>query len=105
MTLKYLCVAIPAVLLSLVNTTASAGETVDQTGTIVCVNDKWDEKEPEKGHKLVDLVQRCAIIPNDPAQPKFVQDCVGKYEYMPDKSILTRVSQSKDQRKSELFGG
>ena len=58
MTLKYLCVAIPAVLLALVNTTASAGETVDQTGTIVCVNDKWDEKEPEKGHKLVDAVQR-----------------------------------------------
>jgi hypothetical protein len=86
MTLKYLCVAIPAVLLALVNTTANAGETVDQAGTIVCVNDKWDEKEPEKGHKLVDLVQRCAIIPNDPAQPKFVQDCVGKYEYMPDKS-------------------
>ena len=86
MTLKYPCVAIPAVLLALVNTAANAGETIDQAGTIVCVNDKWDEKEPEKGHKLVDLVQRCASVPNDPAQPKFVQDCVGKYECMPDKS-------------------
>jgi hypothetical protein len=43
------------------------------------------------GHKadlgtLVDAVQRCVIIPNDPALPKFVQDCVGKYVYMPDKS-------------------
>jgi hypothetical protein len=66
--------------------TANAGETVDQNGTIVCVTDKWDEKEQDKGHKLVDSVQRCAIIPSDPSQPKFVQDCVGKYEYMPDTS-------------------
>jgi hypothetical protein len=48
--------------------------------------DKWDEKEPEKGHKLVDAAMRCVIIPDDSAQPKFVQDCVEKYEYMPDKS-------------------
>jgi hypothetical protein len=83
MTLKYLCAAIPTVLLAF---TATAGETVDQSGTMVCVTDKWDEKEPEKGHKLVDAVQRCAILPSDPSQPKFIQDCVGKYEYMPDKS-------------------
>jgi hypothetical protein len=86
MTLRYLFAAIPAVLLALGNATATAGETLDQNGAIACVNDKWDEKEVEKGHKLVDAVQRCAIIPNDSAQPKFVQDCVGKYEYMPDES-------------------
>ena len=54
-------------------------------GAIVCVNDKWDEKEVEKGHKLVDAVQRCVIIPNDPAAPKFVYDCVGKYNIGKDK--------------------
>ena len=86
MTFRYLFAAIPAVLLALGNATATAGETLDQNGAIACVNDKWDEKEVEKGHKLVDAVQRCAIIPNDSAQPKFVQDCVGKYEYMPDES-------------------
>ena len=86
MTLRCLLVAMPAALLALGATAANAGETVDQTGVIVCVNDKWDEKEPEKGHKLVDAVQRCAIIPNHPAQPKFIQDCVGKYEYMPDET-------------------
>ena len=26
------------------------------------------------------------IIPNDPTAPKFAEDCVGKYEYMPDGS-------------------
>jgi hypothetical protein len=48
--------------------------------------DKWDEKEPAKGHKLVDAAMRCVIIPESSTLPKFVQDCVGKYEYMPDKS-------------------
>ena len=84
MTLKYPCVAIPAVLLAL--TTANAGETVDQAGTIVCVNDKWDEKEVEKGHKLVDWAGRCVTVPDDAAVPKATAECVGKYEYMPDKS-------------------
>ena len=65
---------------------ANAGQTVDVAGAIACVNDKWTESEPEKGHKLADLVQRCVLIPNDPAAPKFTEDCVGKYEYMPDKS-------------------
>ena len=27
---------------------------------------------------------RCVIIPDDSALPKFVQDCAGKFEYMPD---------------------
>jgi hypothetical protein len=50
------------------------------------VNDKWDETEPDKGHKLVDYAGRCVDIPNDPAAAKYTEDCVGKYEYMPDGS-------------------
>ena len=84
MTLKYACL-IPALLFLTIGG-VNAGETIKDEGAIVCVNDKWDEKEVEKGHKLVDAVQRCVIVPNDPALPKFVSDCVGKYEYMPDKS-------------------
>ena len=55
-----------------------------RVGAIACITDKSDEKEPEKGHKLVDLVQRCVLIQNDAAAEKATQDCVGKYEYMPD---------------------
>ena len=32
---------------------ANAGQSIDMTGTIACVNDKWDETEPAKGHKQV----------------------------------------------------
>ena len=31
--------------------------------------DKWDEKELEKGHKLVDAALRCGVVPDDPALP------------------------------------
>ena len=65
---------------------AKAGETINLEGAIVCVNDKWDEKEVEKGHKLVDAVQRCVTVPNDATAEKVAEDCVGKYEYMPDGS-------------------
>ena len=34
------------------------------------MNDKWDEKEPEKGHKLVDYASRCVIVPDDTAASK-----------------------------------
>ena len=37
------------------------------TIAIACVADKWDEKEPDKGHKLVDAAMRCVLIPTDPA--------------------------------------
>jgi hypothetical protein len=89
--------------LALCGEEARAGETVDVAGAIACVNDKWTESEPEKGHKLADLVQRCVLIPNDPAAPKFTQDCVGKYEYMPDKSwkatgTCTDTDKSGDKR-------
>jgi hypothetical protein len=53
---------------------------------MACVTDKWDVKEPEKGHKLVDAAMRCVLIPEDPAEPAYSEDCVGKYEYMPDES-------------------
>jgi hypothetical protein len=81
MNLMQLLLAVPAAFLILGNSVAIAGETVDIAGAIACVNDKWTETEPDKGHKLADLVQRCVIIPNDPAAAKYTQDCVGKYEY------------------------
>ncbi len=86
MNLVQLTVAIPATLLFLGNGVANAGRTINEAGVLVCVNDKWDEKEPEKGHKLVDYAGRCVRIPDDPAELKDTADCVGKYEYMPDES-------------------
>ena len=69
MNLMQLFLAVPAAFLILGNSVAIAGETVDIAGAIACVNDKWTESEPDKGHKLADLVQRCVLIPNDPAAP------------------------------------
>jgi hypothetical protein len=86
MNAKQLLLALSATLLVLGSGAANAGETVNEAGAIVCVTDKWDEKEPEKGHKLVDAAMRCVIVPDDPAAPRFAEDCVGKYEYMPDGS-------------------
>ena len=65
---------------------ANAAEPVKDTGAMACFTDKWDTKEPEKGHKLVDYAGRCVLIPDDPAEPTISQDCTGKYEYMPDES-------------------
>ena len=48
--------------------------------------DKWDQKEPDKGHKLVDFAGRGINIPDDPSGPISARDCVGNYEYMPDRS-------------------
>jgi hypothetical protein len=75
-----------AAFLILGNGAAIAGETINDVGAIACVNDKWDVKEPEKGHKLIDYAGRCVRIPDDPSAPKHTADCVGKFEYMPDKS-------------------
>ena len=86
MSLKQLFVALPAALVILGNGAANAGQTINYVGAIACVNDKWDVKEPEKDHKLVDFAGRCVRIPDDPAAPKATADCVGKFEYMPDKS-------------------
>lgn len=65
--------------------TATAGK-VDEAGALACVNDKWDEKEVAKDHKVVDYAGRCLAIPNDAGGAITSEDCTGKYEYMPDKS-------------------
>ena len=83
---KFAFVCIPVALFILGNGVAKAGQTVDDVGAFVCINDKWDEKEPEKGHKLVDFAGRCVHIPDDPTVPSSSDECVGKYEYMPDES-------------------
>jgi hypothetical protein len=82
---KFASVCIPAALL-LGNGIAKAGQTVEEAGTMVCINDTWDEKEPEKGHKLIDNKARCVYVPDDPAMANYSDECVGKYEYMPDES-------------------
>ena len=83
---KQLLFAVSAALLILGSGTADAGQTINEAGALACVTDKWDEKEVEKGHKLVDADVRCVDIPNDPSAPKYSQECKGKYEYMPDAS-------------------
>jgi hypothetical protein len=85
MNIRHLFAAVTAALCILGNWTANAGQTINEVGAIACINDKWDEKEVEKGHKLVDFAGRCVHIPTEGAAP-FATDCVGKYEYMPDES-------------------
>jgi hypothetical protein len=86
MQLKTILIVAPAAACLLGNGAANAAQTIEETATMACVNDKWDETEPEKGHKLVDFAGRCINVPRDPAAPKSAGDCVGKYEYMPDGS-------------------
>jgi len=86
MKVTQLFVTVPAALFILCSGAANAGQPINDTGALACINDKWDEKEVDKGHKLVDYAGRCINIPSDPAAPKYTEDCVGKYEYMPDKS-------------------
>jgi hypothetical protein len=81
-----LCVALPAALLILGSGGALAGKTTEEAGALVCVTDKWEEKELEKGHKTADAAMRCVVVPDDAALPKYAQDCKGKYEYQPDGS-------------------
>ena len=64
---------------------AAAGKSMVEEGAQACVIDKWDVKEPEKGHKLVDYSGRCVYLPDD-AAPKASSVCPGKFEYMPDGS-------------------
>ena len=77
---------IAAALLVVSQGSANAGQSFEESGVLVCVTDKWDETEPEKGHKMVDAAMRCGVVPDDPALEKYAQDCTGKYEYMPDGS-------------------
>jgi hypothetical protein len=86
MKLSSLFLAVPAALFVLGSGAASAGEAISDAGAFACVADKWDETEPEKAHKWVDYVGRCVGIPDAPAAPKYTEDCVGKFEYMPDGS-------------------
>jgi hypothetical protein len=87
MNLNQLFIAVPTTLIILGNGAASAGSTIDKVGALACVIDKWNASEPEKGHKLVDYAGRCINIPDDPTiTPMATEDCVGKYEYMPDES-------------------
>src|SRR5262245_26430851 len=83
---KQLFITVPAALFVFSSGPANAGQTINDVGAIACVNDKWDEKEVEKGHKFVDYAGRCVNIPDDSAAPKYTEECVGKYEYMPDES-------------------
>jgi hypothetical protein len=86
MNLTQLFVVVPIALVIRGNGAANAGQTLDDVGAIACVNDKWDETEPDKGYKLVDYAGRCVNIPDDPAAPKTTEDCAGNYEYMPNGS-------------------
>jgi len=86
MKLKQLSAAVPVALVVLCGGAANAGQTINEAGALACVTDKWDVKEPEKGHKLVDYAGRCVDIPDDTAAEKFTEACTGNYEYMPDGS-------------------
>ena len=86
MKLKKIFVVVPAMLLIFGGGAANAGQVINEAGALACVVDKWDEKEPEKGHKLVDMTARCVCIPDDPAAPKYTEECVGKYQFMPDET-------------------
>ncbi len=41
-----------------------------RTRVIVCVSDKWDEKEIGKDHKVVDYAGRCVKVPDAPSAAK-----------------------------------
>jgi hypothetical protein len=86
MNVKHVFLAVPAALFILGGGTANAGKTTDDSGALACFTDKWDETEPDKGHKLVDFAARCVAVPDDPAAPRYTEECAGKYEFMPDES-------------------
>jgi hypothetical protein len=83
---KQLVVALAAAMALLSSSAANAGKTSDEVGALACVTDTWTEKEVEKGHKLADWVGRCVAVPDNPAAPKYTEECKVKYEYMPDES-------------------
>lgn len=93
-------VAVFAAILCFNTQSALAAKPFEEAGVIVCVSDKWDEKEREKGHKLVDYAGRCVKVPDNSAAAKSIEVCKGNYEYMPDGSWkgsgTCNVTQSKD---------
>ena len=74
MTQKHLFAALPAALLMFCTGVANAAKAVEEAGALVCVTDKWDEKELEKGHKQADAAMRCVAVPDNPALDKYSQD-------------------------------
>lgn len=86
MTKTHLAVVLPAAALISSACMAVAGQTVENSGHIVCATDKWDEKELGKGQKIVDASSRCVLIPDDSTAPKLTDACAGKYEYLADGS-------------------
>ncbi len=86
MNLKHNFMVVAVALVAAGAGTAKAGEAIDEAGAIVCVVDKWDEKEVEKAHKLVDYAGRCVKVSNLAGGDKVLEECAGKYEYMPDES-------------------
>lgn len=83
---KQLLLATPAVFFVFGGGPASAAQTIDAAGALACVTDTWDEKELGKDHKTADFAGRCIAVPDDPAAPKYTEDCKIKYEFMPDES-------------------
>jgi hypothetical protein len=102
-TLKRLLVAVPATIFAFGCGVANAGKTIEEAGVIVCVNDKWDEKELEKGHKLVDYAGRCVKVPDDSAAAKTTEACEGKYEYLPDGSWKAKGTCTASQNKDDTI--
>ena len=86
MNVQKLVVALPMALLFAGTGQVQAGPTIEEAFALACVTDKWDVKEPEKGHKLVDYAGRCIDVPDEKSEALTSEDCVGKYEYMPDGS-------------------
>lgn len=83
--MQFIVLSIALLMLFLTNAPTVAGE-IKEAGALACVNDKWDEKEVAKDHKVVDYAGRCLAISNNAADGITSEDCTGKYEYMPDKS-------------------
>lgn len=86
MNVQKLLVIVPVAFLVLGNGAVYAGQTIEEAFALACVTDKWDVKEPEKGHKLVDYAGRCIDVPENQSEALYTEDCVGKYEYLPDES-------------------
>lgn len=84
--MQIIAVSIALMILVFSNTTTAFARNIEEVGALGCVIDKWDEKEIEKGHKLVAYAGRCVEIPDNPAAPKATEICTGSYEYLADGS-------------------
>lgn len=84
--MQMVALSIASILLTFTSVSTAIAGPVNEAGALACVNDKWDEKEVAKDHKVVDYAGRCLAISNNAADGITSEDCTGKYEYMPDKS-------------------